>query len=206
MLPFPFQSLEECSCCIPTYSPYLQRKHTYTFQTLYRNFSVVCHFISPPHPLLNPLLLFLSNKGMLANTVNSFLLVWEVNQYLRPCRMFSFRRSNGWHKPGMHLDTTCLFAKNAHDCWAPNTTGANSGKSCCWQESVLPILSEPQGSLVLCSPFAPFPAMHPLLDLAKPCSHPFSSSWVIPPLPKDLSQDQTLAGTVASIVPSHLPT
>lgn len=91
--------------------------------------------------------------------------------------MFSFKSSNGWHKPGMHLDTTCLFAKNAHDCWAPNTTGANSGKSCRWQDYVLPILSEPQGSLLLCSPFAPFPATHPLLDLAKTCSHPFSSSW-----------------------------
>lgn len=71
----PFHSLEECSCCIPTYSPYLQMKHTYTFQTLYRNFSAVCHFISSPHPFLNPLLLFLSNKVMLANMVNSFPLV-----------------------------------------------------------------------------------------------------------------------------------
>lgn len=70
-----------------------------------------------------------------------------------------------------------FIAKSAHDCWTPNTTGANSGKSWCWQESVLAIFSEPQGSLLLCSPFAPFPAVHPLLDLAKPCSRPFSSSW-----------------------------
>lgn len=82
----------------------------------------------------------------------------------------------------MHLGTTCLFAKNARDCLSPKHNRSKQWKFLLLAtfESVLPIISEPQGALLLCSPssvgFAPFSATHPLLDLAKHCSHPFSSS------------------------------
>lgn len=90
-----------------------------------------------------------------------------MNHYLRPCRIFfSFRRRNGWHKPGMRIDTTCLFAKNARDSASPERNRSTQWKvlllvTC---ESVMPIISKPQGALLLFSlsslGFAPFSATH----------------------------------------------
>lgn len=98
-------------------------------------------------------------------------LILEVNRYLRPGRIFSFRKRNmrqaryaPWH--------SLFICKERAAAWAASATAANSEKSCCSQDSGLFCRCFLRRWELCC------PAAHRLLGLL--LSLPYTPSQVLP--------------------------